>query len=268
MRSFLLVVLAMSSLAGAPPALGHDFWIEPTVARPAVGERVGAALRVGDRLEGEPVPRRPNRIVRFVAVDSTGAASALAGAGGGDPAGAFVPARAGLHRLIYQGNRARLELDPAKFTAYLREEGLERVAALRAELGEDARPGREAYSRSAVAAVCVTPDEDAAAPPTALGLTLELLPESDPCGWRAGDEIVLRLLFRGRPLAGARVEALHAARLDDRPAGRTDAEGRVRLRLDPAGPWLLKAVEMVRAEGLPDVEWESFWASLRVELAR
>jgi uncharacterized GH25 family protein len=264
-RAFSLLLLSAASVARA-----HDFWIEPTSARPVVGERVGAALRVGEKLEGEVVPRRPNRIVRFEAVDDQGTVQPLRGAAGADPAGAFVPARPGLHRVLYQGNPARLDLEPEKFTAYLREEGLEKIVARRAELGESELGSREAYSRSALAAVCVVASEATAKPnvgaPRALGLTLELLPESDPCSWLAGDEVALRLLFRGRPLEGARVEALHAERLDDRPAARTDAEGRIRLRLDRSGRWLVKAVEMERAEGIPEVEWESYWASLTVEL--
>jgi hypothetical protein len=255
----------------ASVARAHDFWIEPTPPRPAVGERVSAALRVGERLAGEVVPRRPNRIVRFEAVGPDGTAQPLIGVPGMDPAGSFAPSLSGTHRLLYQGNRARLELEPAKFESYLREEGLEKVVAQRAERGESGRPGREAYSRSALAAVCVRGQAGEAVPsgaaPAPLELTLELRPESDPCGWRAGDEVSLRLLFRGRPVEGAIVAAQLRGRTDVAPlSARTDAEGRVRLRLDTAGFWLLKAVEMVRAEALPDTEWESFWASLTLDL--
>jgi hypothetical protein len=259
------IVLALG-LGAASSAAAHDFWIAPSNSRPVPGERVAIALRVGDRLVGEPVPRRPNRIVRFDALDAAGRAQPLAGVAGVDPAGHFAPAGPGLHWALYQGNRARLTLEPAKFAAYLAEEGLEPIAAERAARGESDRPAREAYSRSALAALCVAGE---GAPPPALGpfgLALELVPESDPCAWRAGGEVALRLFFRGAPLAGARVEALHAGRLDDRPAGRTDGAGRVRWTLDRPGRWLVKAVWMERARELPEVEWESFWASLAFEL--
>ncbi len=254
------------TLAVASPAVAHDFWIEPSSLRPAVGERVGIALRVGQELVGEPVPRRSNRIVRFDQIDPGGVVRPLDGLAGADPAGLFLPVAPGLHWALYQGNRAVLQLEAAKFSAYLREEGLERIVDERAALGESDRAGRETYSRSALAALCARGEGALAGAVGPFGLTLELVPESDPCSWRAGDEIAVRLLFRGKPLAGARFEALHAERLEDRPAGRTDDQGWIRIRLDQPGRWLLKAVQMERALAIPEIEWESFWASLRFEL--
>src|SRR5207248_2183584 len=56
-----IVAVLLTSRASA-----HDFWIEPSNFRPAVGERVAAALRVGQKLAGDPLPRIPMLIDRFV----------------------------------------------------------------------------------------------------------------------------------------------------------------------------------------------------------
>ena len=47
-------------------ASAHDFWIEPSTFHPAAGDRVTAALRVGQKLAGDPLPNIPPLIDRFV----------------------------------------------------------------------------------------------------------------------------------------------------------------------------------------------------------
>lgn len=52
----------------------------------------------------------------------------------------------------------------------------------------------------------------------------------------------------------------------DKPIfGRSDAEGIVTFRLTRKGPWLVKAVHMLRAPMGTDVQWISHWASLTFE---
>ena len=43
---------------------------------------------------------------------------------------------------------------------------------------------------------------------------------------------------------------------------RSDTDGRVRLPLQRAGRWLVKAVHMVPAPAGANAEWASYWASL------
>src|SRR5947207_1662548 len=47
-------------------ASAHDFWIEPSTFRPAPGEAFTASLRVGQKLQGEPLPLIPFFVDRFV----------------------------------------------------------------------------------------------------------------------------------------------------------------------------------------------------------
>jgi hypothetical protein len=49
---------------------------------------------------------------------------------------------------------------------------------------------------------------------------------------------------------------------------RTDRDGRARVALAVAGPWLLKSVHMLRAVGADAerAEWESLWASSTFEV--
>ena len=55
--------------------------------------------------------------------------------------------------------------------------------------------------------------------------------------------------------------------IEARVSARSDAAGRVQLRLSEAGPWLIKAVHMVPAPAGTERDWDSFWASLTFQLA-
>ena len=74
MRCFqqLGAVLLLGTLA-TPALLAHNFWIEPTAFTPAPGQRVAVRLRVGQELQGDPVPRDPSLMKRFVTVGPNGA---------------------------------------------------------------------------------------------------------------------------------------------------------------------------------------------------
>jgi uncharacterized GH25 family protein len=80
---------------------------------------------------------------------------------------------------------------------------------------------------------------------------LELLPHRNPNAFS--------LLFRGKPIANVLVVALNK---DETVHGRTDAKGRVALRLTRPGMWLIKAVHMEPAPAGAEVDWESWWASI------
>lgn len=253
------LLLLLGLLAG-PALRAHDFWIEPSSFQPAPGQRVAVRLRVGEHFQGDPVPRDPARIERFAAIGPSGEAE-VAGLPWEDPAGFAAFSAPGLAWIVYDSRPAAVELDGPRFEKYLGEEGLERVSAMRAERGQSAAAGREVYSRCAKSLVAVGQGGDAGHD-RVLGLVLELVPEANPAALRPGAELPVRLLYEGRPLSGALVAAIPRGAPEARVAARSDAQGRVRLRLDRGGDWLVKAVHMVAAPKETGADWESFWASL------
>ena len=246
-------------LTSASALRAHDLWIEPSSFRPAPGQRVAVRLRVGQAFRGDPMPRMTERIERFAAV-GPGGEIALPGVDGMDPAG-WAALSPGTWLFVYDSNHDSVQLEGAKFEAYLADEGLERISRLRAQRGQTAAPGREIFSRCAKALVA-SGDGPAQGVDRVLGLPLELVPAVNPAGLPAGGELPVELLFHGKPLAGALVVAVPREAPDARVSGRTGADGRVRLRLDRAGDWLIKAVHMVPAPADSGADWESFWASL------
>lgn len=241
-------------------AQAHDMWIEPSSLAPPPGELLAVALKVGHPgAEVEVVPRNPTRIVRFAAV-SAGAEASILGQDGQTPAGVLRPLGPGLVTLLYRSNVARSELPADRFEAYLAEEGLHSIAALRREAGQSLQPGRERYSRCLKALVNV--GGHAAEADRWQGMTLELVAETNPFHLEPGSSLPVRLLYEGNPLPGALVEAFA---LDGKSADLkavSDARGRIALRLPRGGAWVLAATHMVSLPAGSDVDWESFWASL------
>ncbi len=257
-----LMALTMA-LSGAPPLLAHDVWIEPSSYLPAPGQLVGVRLRVGQDLVGDPIPRIPALVNQFV-VEDAGGRRPVVGRPDADPAGLLRVARPGLHIVGYFSHPSRIELPADKFNAYLVAEGLDAVTAQRARRNETGASARELYSRCAKSLLLVGPPGQAQGD-RALGFPLELVAERNPYTLGAGQDFPVRLSYQGQPLAGALVVAMNSLNPDAKQAVRTDAKGRVRLRLRPGGMWLVKAVHMVAAPAGADAEWESFWASLTFE---
>jgi uncharacterized GH25 family protein len=257
---FLAVAIALSGAS----LIAHDMWIDPTTFSPESGQIVGVRLRVGQDLLGDPLPRDPALISQFVVEDEAGRRP-LVGRDGADPAGFFRVAMPGLLVIGYRSNPSAVELTSEKFNQYLKEEGLDAVAALRARRNETGAKAREIFSRCAKSLVlsgrATEKQRD-----RSLGFPLEFVAERNPYTLRADQDLPVRLTYENRPLAGALVVAMNRLNPAEKLSARTDSDGRVRFRLRPGGMWLVKAVHMVAAPAGTDAEWASFWASLTFEL--
>lgn len=261
-RSLVAAALLFAGGAGA-----HEYWLMPSRFAAAPGERIGIEHRVGSGWPGETLPRNPLRVVRFGIVDARGERP-IEGAPGADPAGETTLRAPGLTVAVYRSTPSPLVLDAAPFESYLRDEGLEQIIALRAVRGMASAPGRERFSRNAKTLVAVG-DALAKAGPfdRPAGLTLELVPETDPRGIAGGGRFAVQLLYLGRPLAGALVKAIAQDLARPRIELRSDERGRVEFDLPTSGVWLVSTVHMTEAPSGGGFEWESLWSSLTFELA-
>jgi uncharacterized GH25 family protein len=259
----LLIAFIAIAISGAT-LTAHDLWIEPSAFAPDIGKIVGVRLRVGQDFLGDPIPREPSLIDQFIAVDSKGA-RAVAGQEGGEPAGLVRIAEPGLLVIGYHSRPTPITIDPAKFNQYLKDEGLDAIVAERARRGETATPARELFSRCAKSLV-LAGRLNSASGDRPLGFTLELVAERNPYTLTVGDELPVKLMYNGRPLAGALVIAMNRQHPSEKASFRSDMDGRVRFRLKEPGMWLIKAVHMIPAPAGANAEWVSFWASSTFEL--
>jgi hypothetical protein len=263
------LVLAAVIISGAPLS-AHDMWIEPATFFPESGQIVAVGLRVGQDLLGDPIRRSAALIDQFVVEDASGR-KPVVGRDGGDPAGVIRAATTGMLVIGYRSNPSAVELEPAKFNQYLKEEGLEAIAALRARRNESGARAREIFTRCAKSLVLTGGLGNLGGPGNLgndrpLGFTLELVAERNPSTLRAGQDLPVRLTFENRPLADALVVAINRLNPSEKLAARTDNDGRVRFQLKHRGMWLVKAVHMVPAPAGAKADWASYWASLTFEL--
>ena len=258
-----LVAVAVVAVSRAP-LFAHDMWMEPTTFSPEAGQIVGVRLRVGQDLLGDPLPRNGALVNQFVVVDAEGR-KPVVGRDGSDPAGFVRAAVPGVLVIGYHSNPSPVDLAAEKFNQYLKEEGLDGVAALRASRNETGASAHEIFSRCAKSLLLSGTPAKAEAD-RALGFTLELVAEKNPYALHAGEDLPVSLTYEGRPLPGALVVAMNRANAMAKLTSRTDKNGRVTFKLPQDGTWLIKAVHMIPAPAGANADWASFWASLTFEL--
>jgi uncharacterized GH25 family protein len=170
-------------------------------------------------------------------------------------------AEPGLLILGYRSNPSPVTLTAAKFNQYLKDEGLDTIASMRAARNQSNNDAKEIFSRCAKSLVLSGPAAESSGD-RRLGFTLELMAEKNPYTLAPGQELPLDLTYEGHALAGALVVAMNRSHPEAKITGRTDQNGRVKFRLTEPGAWLIKAVHMIQAPPGSNAEWASFWASL------
>jgi uncharacterized GH25 family protein len=150
----------------------------------------------------------------------------------------------------------------ARFNAYAEEEGLTPALETRAAKGLRAIDASERYSRQTKALVQVGDGGAQAAVTRPVGLALEIVPEVSPYALPRSTALPVRVLYEGRPLAGALVKLTDlthdAAPLEQH---RTDGEGRAGFAMPRGGAWMM---DVVWTRPLVDegVDFETVFSSL------
>jgi hypothetical protein len=253
-------LLIAALLVAAWPVAAHDFWIEPQAFRPKPGTTVPLRLFVGQDFKGDSVPYFPQKFERYIVAGPAGT-QPIPGVLGDEPAGAMTPAGPGMYVIGLHTRPDSVSFDtPEEFEQYLLKEGLERNLALHQRRHKSGKKIGESYFRCAKSLIAAgTPDGGA---DRILGFPLELIAETSPY---RNHELRLRLLYEGKPLAGALVVAFNKAKPLAKLKGRTDDNGRVEFTLPRSGIWLVTSVHMIPASFFSGYDWESLWASLTFE---
>lgn len=104
------------------------------------------------------------------------------------------------------------------------------------------------------------------------GHPLEFVPLADPATVRLGDTLAVRLLYRGRPLADARLHAGAAPRgggtrlAGQEPHLETDGDGVARVFIDRSGLWNVRTLQIVPADAGSGADWDAHWATIVFEV--
>ncbi|MGK2935260.1 MAG: DUF4198 domain-containing protein [Gemmatimonadaceae bacterium] len=111
------------------------------------------------------------------------------------------------------------------------------------------------------------------------GHPLEFHPLRDPSELRPGDSLALRVVYRGRSLAGARVHAGYVAALSSPPPTAAaasvadahltaNADGVIRVAITSAGLWNVRMIHVAQADPGSGADWDTHWATLVFQVGR
>ena len=267
--------VAFSALL-ATTALAREFWLEPPRFYLQPGQTENIHTFIGTNFKGEFWTTKAAKIQRLVRYGPAPADSTNLTPSNFTNADTFRTAftfnQPGTHVVLLRSTNSFIELPADKFTAYLREKGLDYALKLRQENDQMALPGRETYRRCAKTLVQVgnsaaTSLASDSACRHIYGLPLELVPEQNPYRLAADKALTVRVFRNGKPAFGTTVQVWQR-QPDGLPTThfitRANQNGRVLLRLSGPGPYLLEAVDMTTAPiKLRDrADWQSTWASL------
>jgi uncharacterized GH25 family protein len=267
LRIFATAALAAGLALGAIGASAHDFWLQPTAYWIAADAVVPITLQVGHgpARQRSPIPAR--RVLRFQAIDAKGGVTDLRGRlrmGGVAKDGDFALGTAGAQVLVLQtDDRAQTHLPALRFNDYLQVEGLTPALDQRLRQHRMDRDASENYSRCAKAIVQVGNGGGQAVVTRPAGLPLEIVPERSPYSTAQSPQLPVRVLYGGRPLAGALVKL---TRLEDdaQPfeTHRTDRAGRAVFAMPTTGSWLLNVIWTRPQPRAAETDFETIFSSL------
>jgi len=265
MRLRILVVLVAGALLPRL-ASAHDLWLEPERSIVPVGAPAKLSLFVGEDLKSDEEKVFERAKVTRLAIRSRNGTVDLFDLTKEQSKPAVSVNALGPGEFLVVCDRApvKIELTPEKFDAYLREEGLDAIVKDRAMRGESQKPGRERYTRWLKSLVHVGHDTPQGMASVVVGQKLEIVLDPSPNGLVPRDKVTARILFEGKPLAGASVEAHARGATTTREQAKSGPDGRVTFTVG-SGLFEIRLVHMRRcAEGgapCKDADWESFWSS-------
>jgi uncharacterized GH25 family protein len=261
------VWLAICLLAAARPVFAHDFWLQPRFYSLPVNGATTLSIQVGHGPLRQPSPLTLDRITLLRSIGPRGAvdlkSTLVAGQGVFNSPISF--SGPGTYVLALETNPAASVLPAIRFNDYLKFEGLTPALRLRAASGTTDVPGREIYSRRTKAIVQIGPPtaEGGAQVTRPLGMTLEIVPEKNPYRLKTDEPLPVRVLYEGRPLAGALV-MLTNLEFDGHPLEThlSDAAGRAAFHFPLIGTWLINVIWTQPIKGDPDADYDTTFSSL------
>lgn len=164
-------------------------------------------------------------------------------------------------------------LTAEEFNQYLVHDGVLDVLEARESSGKMGDEATERYSKHVKALVQVG-DARTAEFSHELGYPIEFIPLRNPYELGVGDDLEVRLLRSGEPVANQLVYASYEGHHGHDDAGehvvavttRTNGQGVARIPLSEGGRWFIRTIHMVEVTSEPDVDYESNWATLTFEV--
>jgi hypothetical protein len=246
-------------------ASAHDTWLQPERFSVTPGASLMLDLTSADGFVGFQSAIKSERIAQTY-VRLAGASVAFGPAAPTEQTLRFplTLTKPGIAVVGLQLKPRLLELAPDKIELYFREIHAGDDLREKWEAIPEPKKWRENYVKAVKTFVRVgEPPAGDRAWAEPLGLALEIVPERDPTTLKEGDELPVRVLRGGQPLAGFALGYVSAGETREHVAI-TDVDGRATARLDTKGAWLVHGTDLRRVLAA-DREWESDFTTLVVE---
>ncbi len=258
-----ILSIAILTFIFSANAFAHEYWFEPDNFFPAKNEQTAVHLYVGDGLikdkEERPFQLEKTPMLELFSTNQTLdlhtslTDKAL-------PIYNFSAEKSGNYLLAMERNWSYIKLEPQKFEDYLVEDGMEYIIGEREKLGESQKEGRERYSRYLKSLLQVGDKRDDIYK-RKLGQKLEIMPLENPYSKKVGDKLKFQILFNGKPLVNRTVFADN--RNSETQKFTTDKNGKLTIKIDNKGLWLVRLVVMQRCTSdCGEADWESFWGAI------
>jgi uncharacterized GH25 family protein len=261
-----VILSAAAVLASATLAAAHETWLMPSSMRVATGRTVELHVTSGMKFPANELPIDPSRVVR-AEVRTDGNVERLRAPRATRRSLRYVwtPRQAGVAAISVALKPRTLELEPKLIEEYLAE--IRADPSVRAEWNRIPSPKRwrEMYTKNATSFVRVGKSEHDSKWNSPTGLDFEIVPESDPTALSAGDNLRIRVLLHGAPLANFPVGARREGGSADSFVT-TDASGQAAVPLPKQGRWLLFGTHLKRANE-PNLEWRSDFVTMTFAVA-
>jgi len=172
----------------------------------------------------------------------------------------------GTHILMIETTSASSILPADSFNAYLKEEGLTPIKLDRENKQLETADGREIYSRRGKALIQIGPLNEAASSnyvTQPLGLTLEIVPQTNPYAINAGEPLTSTIYYRGKPTQGVTIGLISLdTELGLIDIQKTNSKGEVTFKRPETGEWMLHAVWSDPLEDTRMADYDTIFSSL------
>ena len=265
--SLLIVGLSVPTRVAA-----HDSWLVAYKNVAALDESVSLAFVTAEVFPISEQAAKPERVAEWVVLQGGQQRKVEGYAVEKEELAANVKFdQPGVHVAGIAMQASFIELPANDFTEYLEDE---KATAALADFrrGPRDQPGREFYTKSAKTFVEVAGGALLKGFSKRVGHKLEIIPLSNPCGWKAGDNVKVRVLRDGQPASGLRISSGHEglAKHTYVEHATTDIDGAARFNLSRPGLWFFRThtIHTIREQpayappDAPKADWESFWASI------
>lgn len=269
MRKKIIGLLIVGALA-ALPALAHDLFLKPDGFFVKINQKVSLSVMNGTFMKSEGAVS----FARLTDVSVVSPSGARKNPKEADFAKNETTAFLNLPPLGEAGNYVvglstawrENALGAKEFNEYLTAEGIPEVLENRKRDGELEKDARYRYSKF-VKTILQVGGKQTDSYKTALGYAVEMIPQQNPYKLKKGATIEILCLKDGLPLAGQTVLTGYESggKLAAENSLRSDEKGIIRIRLDAAGRWYAKFINMVKTSD-PKLNYESKWATLTFEI--